>query len=353
MNTKTELALRVGSWPGYGERHNQFIELFLDGLQSAGCNVFSLETIDDFVIRDLDIVVLHWAERVFFAARNRREILSRIARLIYTLRTMSPHTKIVWLVHNLAPHDPTFMQRLIWPTYMSHLTRQVDAVLTLSPGTLDIVSAAFPRFKKLPMNWFWHPAYPNATLTFSEVQVARWNRGWTSDETVIGYCGQIRAYKGVEELIEAFRATDAPSLRLLIAGLVQSEFLASRLQDLAHGDRRIRLELGNLSAEGFREGLNCCDVIAAPFREYLHSGSFIHALSAARPVLTPDTPFSRSLQDKLGKPWVRLYDGALLPDTLEHLAKINVPMGQPDLTDFSIAATGTRCAAFLRTITET
>src|SRR5690606_4502061 len=94
----------------------------------------------------------------------------------------------------------------------------------------------------------------------------------------------------------------------------------------------------------FRAALGACDVVAAPLRTYLHSGSIVHALSAGRPVLTPATPFSESYRGLLGADWVRTYDTALTPDLLVRQAP--PPASPPDLSALSAQAVGAMAAAF-------
>ena len=216
------------------------------------------------------------------------------------------------MVHDLRPHDGRWFKRLAWPPYTRALARTADGSLTLSEGTRAAVAAAYPALAKKPMEHIWHPAYRGETVTPEARVAARVHLGWGDAERVYGYCGQIRPYKGVEDLIAAFTGLADPAARLLIAGRPRDEGLAAALEDLAKGDSRIRLRLEDLTPEGFRACLGACDVVVAPFRHYLHSGSIVHALSAARPVLTPATPFATSLAAEIGRPdWLQTYDGPL------------------------------------------
>jgi glycosyltransferase involved in cell wall biosynthesis len=297
--------------------------------------------------------LLHWAERVFWESPDRRTLLRKAGRLPGLLDGRAPGTRVVWLVHNLEPHDMRPLQRLIWKPYTRRLARRVDAVLTLSPGTLTPVCAAYPALAGKPASFAWHPAYPDAALDAVARAVLRRSRGWTGAERVLGYCGQIRPYKGVDQLAEAFLAAPDPDLRLLIAGKpYRADALVARLEAAAARDPRIRLDLRDLPDAAFRDALGCCDVIVAPFRRYLHSGSLIHALSADRPVLTPATPFAESLRDALGSGWVRLYTGTLTADTLQAGAG-TPPTGRPPMSAFAPEAVGAGVAAWLHGLCAT
>jgi beta-1,4-mannosyltransferase len=341
--------LRVGSWPGYGADHNAFIRIFLDALAAAGCAITSLDTVEDIGRqRDLDVILLHWAERVFWESPDRLTLLRKSWRLPGLLDRRAPGTRVVWLVHNLEPHDMRPLQRLVWGPYTRRLARRVDAILTLSPGTLAPVRATFAALVGKPAIFAWHPAYPDVASDGIVRAARRQTHGWIGSERVLGYCGQIRHYKGVDQLAEAFLAAGDPNLRLLIAGKpYRADALVAQLEAAAARDPRIRLDLRDLPDAAFRDAIGCCDVIVAPFRQYLHSGSLIYALSADRPVLTPATPFAESLRDALGPGWVRTYAGALTAEVLKAGA-LPPPAGRPPMEAFAPEVVGARIAAWMR-----
>ncbi len=350
--------LRVLSWPGYGAAHNPFVTQFLDGLAAAGCQVHSAETVEDIATAPaVDIVLLHWAERVFAEARGRGEILVKMRRLLRALdRHRGRHrdrqgadTKVVWLAHNLAPHNARRLARLLWPPYIRRLIRRVDGVMTLSPGTLDVVREAYPALAGRPGIGLWHPTYDGAALSAAERAAARGAQGWNDGHRVLGYCGQIRPYKGGEDLLRVFRQTPGADLRLLLAGIAAPDY-ATHLRAMAKDDTRITLMFKDLPPADYRAALGACDVVAAPLRSYLHSGSILHALSAERPVLTPRTAFSTPLGAQLGPEWMHLYDGALTPDHLLNAARAPRPAGPPDLTDMTTQKVAAQAAEFFRAL---
>lgn len=345
--------LRVASWPGHGATHNPFIHVFLKGLEDAGCDVVSLETVEACAGQAPDILLLHWAERIFGESRSRWQALTKIRSLLKSLAARPAETRVVWLVHNIAPHDARPLQRLVWPHYVRALARQVDGFMTLSPGTVDQVRAALSALAAKPAVGLWHPAYPDADLPPDERAAARAAFGWTDAQHVLGYCGQIRPYKGVEELLVRFRKTTRSDLRLLLAGRPGTAGFTDWLRNVAASDPRIVLRLEDLPPAGFRAALGSCNTVVAPFRDYLHSGSIVHALSAARPVLTPATPFARSLQGLLGTDWVRTYAGPLTPAVLEAQAELPAGPGGPDLSDLEAAKVGREAARFFRDLAQT
>ena len=133
-----------------------------------------------------------------------------------------------------------------------------------------------------------------------------------------------------------------------MAGRPGSPDFGRWLHEKASGDGRIVLRLENLTETEFRSALGVCDTIVAPLRDYLHSGSIVHALSAERPVLTPATPFSIALRGQVGAEWMRLYDGPLTPELLQAAMQPPVAGQILGLSDFDTKAVGHQAAGFFR-----
>lgn len=348
--------LRVASWPGKTKAHNPFLSIFLGGLEEAGCavdNVASPADLDRAMRAEPDVLLIHWAERVYLA-QSRWEALKNIHLLLRAIDRRPKGTRVVWLVHNLEPHDARRFQRLVWRPYIRALTRRLDGFLTLAPGTVATVRHDLPALADTPALGLWHPAYPEARLDAEGRARARAALGLSEAEHVLGYCGQIRPYKGVADLLTQFLQTKDPSLRLLLAGHPQENrpgaaaFL-SALKEKAARDPRVILQLGDLSEEAFKNAQGVCDAIVAPFRRYLHSGSLVHSLSAARPVLTPKTPFAESYQGLVGPDWLRLYEGGL---TSKHLLQARTKPSQDiNLEPFSAVNVGAAARAFFESLT--
>lgn len=336
--------------------HNPFLRAFQSGLEQACCDVEALGTLselEEVLERGPDILLIHWAEGIFSEARSRWQILGNIRRLLRALDHKPVKTRVVWLVHNLNPHDARLFQKLVWPRYVAGLARRVDGFMTLAPGTLSVVQDALPSLAGKPNRGLWHPAYPNAELTHEERVTARADLGVNAEQYLFGYCGQIRPYKGVTELLDRFLETDDPSFRLLLAGrpLDNRPGAVAFLDELkAKGrrDPRVILRFGNLSEDAFRAAQGACDMIVAPFRRYLHSGSLVHALSAARPVLTPRTPFAESYQALLGATWLTLYEGPLRSNLLTRMP--DTTHQAPNLETLSGAHVGDEARAFFDSI---
>ncbi len=339
--------LRVGSWPGRESRYNAFIVNFLDGLQAAGLEVVSLPDPAAFAEADVDILILHWLERLFWTAHSDLDLFHRVARFLRALRGLPEQTRIVWLVHNLAPHERRPLHQWMWRRLLPVVARRTDAVLTLSPGTVDQVRGAIPELSGCPALGCRHPAYKvSSDAPAGEI---RRSLGVPEGVRVIGYVGNLRPYKGLDGIVQVFSQLQDPDLRLLLAGDAAAGD-SEALRAMAAGDSRIMIEARRLDTAEYDARLKASDLIVAPFRNYLHSGSMIHALCAGRPLLTPDTPFARDLAGAVGQGWVTTYDSPLTVETLRTTLDQVPQGGAPDLAAFQPDCVGREVAAFLREV---
>ena len=96
------------------------------------------------------------------------------------------------------------------------------------------------------------------------------------------YMGRLQARKGVDLLIDAFRAADVSESRLLIAG--PDEGLLPRLKRLAATDERIRFA-GYLDGSTRLQAFAAADVFALPARGEGQSMAALEAMAAGLPAL--------------------------------------------------------------------
>jgi beta-1,4-mannosyltransferase len=333
--------LKVGTWPGrcYAGS-NRFFDLFTDCLEAAGVEVVAFERVEDIDARAVDALFIHFLDKAFWESQGRLAVMANLARLA---RRIGPGSgaRVVWVVHNLAPHENRGMMRLLWPLMTRFAAWRCRHFLTLSPATLPVVRAAMAGLARKPGSFFWHPLYEDAAPTDSgAAPAARARRGFATGDFVFGYVGLLRPYKGIESLIAAFRALPDADARLLIAGGARDDTYRATLEAAVAVDARIRLEVGMMDDAAFLDALWSVDLFVAPFARYLHSGSLMHAVSAGRPVLTSRTPFAESLETVLGPAWMATFDGPLGAATLAAAKAAPRPDGGPDLSPFSRASVG-------------
>jgi glycosyltransferase involved in cell wall biosynthesis len=119
-------------------------------------------------------------------------------------------------------------------------------------------------------------------------QAARREMGLPEDRLVFGFIGNVRPYKNVPLLIDAFSRLPRGRACLLIAGKQEPAL------DLSALDQAVREEMvvrdGLVEETVLPLHLVACDAVVLPFGRILTSGSLMLALSLEVPVIVPAVP---------------------------------------------------------------
>jgi glycosyltransferase involved in cell wall biosynthesis len=115
---------------------------------------------------------------------------------------------------------------------------------------------------------------------------ARVQLGIEPDARVFLFVGGIRGYKGVDDLVAAFRGLPDPAARLVVAGHPRGD-AADQLQKEAAADARIRVMAKRVPKSQLGVLLSAADVVVLPFRDVLTSGSVILAMGFGRAIIAP------------------------------------------------------------------
>jgi beta-1,4-mannosyltransferase len=233
-----------------------------------------------------DIIHLHWTEP-YIAAGGRVSRLKALRTLAELRLLRRAGVGLAWTAHDLFRHDRAEDPRE--RAFMRALAGLSDALITHCRSAQETVAEALelpPRARRamrvIPHGHY-RGAYPD-TLTREE---ARRRLRLPDDVRVIAFVGWVRPYKGVTELVSAFRGLPDPSARLVIAGRALDDAYAERVTSLAAPDARVHVALGFVPDEELQVYLRAADVVAAPFQEILTSGSVLLAMSFGRAVIAP------------------------------------------------------------------
>ena len=169
------------------------------------------------------------------------------------------------------------------------LARAADAVICHCQAARSAVAEAYrlaasdtARLHVIP-----HGSYIGAYPDHIDRATARARLGLPDDGRVLLFLGQLRRYKGVEELIASVRQMDAPGLRLVVAGRPVDATIEADLRTAAEADPHITLHLRAIPDDELQVYLRACDAVVLPFRDVLTSGSAILAMSFGRGVIAP------------------------------------------------------------------
>lgn len=190
--------------------------------------------------------------------------------------------RFVWTVHNLVGHE---RQQARWELFACRiLARMVDALVAHCEVAAGEVAAAYripvERVRVVPHGLVSLPGAPDRVA-------ARAGLGVAEDRVLLLNFGRIRPYKGIDRLIEAFRAAAGPDMELAVVGFPDDPELAAGLERRVEADPRIRLRFEEVGDEELNGLLSACDAVVLPYRDSLTSGAAVLAGSHGRPVIAP------------------------------------------------------------------
>lgn len=207
--------------------------------------------------------------------------------------------KLVWTIHNLQHHEPRPRKIEAWISRF--FASQCTKIRILGNGIEGLVCEKFnvspEKLVVIPEGSYvgW---YPDTTDRYEAREVLN----ITEDQTVWLYFGNLRPYKGVEDLIEAFQTLKPAKTKLVIAGNPYQKEYASSLQQMASQSPDIQLEMRLIPDKELQYFFHAAHVVVLPFRHVLNSGTVLLAMSFGKAVVAPATgllPFRLSAQPQL------------------------------------------------------
>lgn len=270
-------------------KRNPYVNLLCEGLRQPEL-ALAPDVVDEFSLgwvwrnrRRVDVVHIHWPELLFVYPGWARSLKRWVSVMLGVLLVRLAGMRLVYTVHNLQQHEG---QR---PT----LARLGNGVLfALAQGvhvhdqdTADLLARRWHRRRGVRVipHGNYAAVYPN-TVTRDE---AREKLDIAPGAFVYLFLGRIRPYKGVEELIAAFRAVPDPDAVLLIAGELHEPEYDQQIRELAGNDDRIRLHLRFVAEDALQVYFNSCDVVVLPYRHVTTSGAAFLAFTFGAPIVAP------------------------------------------------------------------
>lgn len=236
--------------------------------------------------RGYRLIHVHWPR---FALRSGNRTYYRLSLLnavasIWWLRILG--IRMVWTVHNTLPHEAeTADDALVTRLLAGYAVRKiVHSEATVRE--LEAVGADPRRVTVIP-----HGSYVG---TYHEKSQAEGRRALDLPEKarIVLFFGQIRPYKGVDDLTDAWsrvvgeRRDGAQGPFLLLAGKCDD---TSQRQGLAQAVATVggRFDDGYVDEDRVSLYFAAADVVVLPFRAVTTSGSALLAMSLSRPVVAP------------------------------------------------------------------
>jgi len=261
-------------------RGNPYCDLLYGSLAARGVAVeASAELSPRWLLRharEVKVLHLHWPE-FYYRFRGRPTVRSVTGFVAALLLARLLRYRVVWTVHNALPHERHAVDRALrWL-----LVRSARLVVHA-----EAARAALPHTRR-PAAVVPHGHYIGCYPDELSAADARRALGVAASDRVFVCFGQLRAYKGVGTLLDAFARLPGPSLRLVIAGRPGTDADGEIIRTAAGRDARVRAHLGFVCDPDVQRFFKAADFVVLPYRDVLTSGAALLALSFARPLVVP------------------------------------------------------------------
>lgn len=232
------------------------------------------------------VLHMHWPHR-YLAPRYGSATLARWITMfeLRVLRLLG--VRIVWTIHNIGAHDggrsDDELRGQVAIASIAHaIICHCEAARALAADAWGLDATTQAR-----MHVIAHGNYVGVYPDTYDRETAREELGLGPDERVFLFLGKIRPYKGVLDLIKAFRTIERTGVRLVITGQVERRALTERLRSAAEGDPRIMIRPGRVKDKRMQLFLRAADVMALPYRDVLTSGSAVLGMTFGLPIVAP------------------------------------------------------------------
>lgn len=288
---------QVVFWPDYTQS-NPYQHLLYSGLKKraeimAGPISSALRLLKDGADPSRLSFHLHWLNFLLNEVTDPQEAQARVDSFLSEVtQFVELGGHFVWTLHNHLSHDTLFADL---ERDLSNRLAQLATVLHVhAEAQIDELAAEFdiPRDKVVVHR---HGNYEGIYPDVIDRATARSLLGFGAEDEIALFMGQLRPYKGVEDLVAAIRDILArrPHAHLVIAGLSQTGWdpKADMVPSLTEAEAaRIHCTHRFMDSSEMQVFLRAADFMVLPYRRVLTSGSMFLALSFGLPVVMPRTP---------------------------------------------------------------
>jgi len=266
---------------------NPYVLLLQEALAALGVQCSTSAGLSPRLARSwrgsVDLLHIHWLELLYEAPRLRQTLRRWLAVFLGLGRARADGCRVVYTVHNLSPHEPAY------PTIHrlgdAIIFRWADAVHVHDEEARRRLAAMHGRLRGVHV--IPHGSYVGAYPNTCSREDARQRLGLGQDHFVFLFLGQIRPYKGVEDLITAFGQMADASSELVIAGHVHDPVYASELSVQTRGNHSIHTWFEYVQDREVQYFMQACDVCVLPYRQVTTSGAGVLAFSFGKPIVAP------------------------------------------------------------------
>ena len=285
---------RVIHLPRYNDPYQSCLLKALSerGLQTAygnGCMLWNRIDLSLLAMlvreRGVRILHLHWQHPYLGGTGALARISKPIVFLAQIALIKLLGVRIVWTVHNLKDHESANERLEVF--FSRVLARMADALIAHCDCAKQEIGRRFRIRRPGKVHVVPHGSFTAYFPNTVSRESARRSLGISGSRSVFLFLGLIRPYKGVLELVAAFKALKQDGACLIIAGKPVRPELAEEIRAACAGDPAIMLRLEFVPHESVQLYMNAADVVVTPYRDVLTSGSIFTAMSFGKPIVAP------------------------------------------------------------------
>ena len=188
-------------------------------------------------------------------------------------------TRCIALVHNMFPHEKSVLDRMFAPWFV----RSQDGFVALSEAVVKDIHT----LTKAPAVSSPHPIYDHYGAQMDKASACQ-ALGLDAEKEYMLFFGLVRAYKGLDLLLDAFAQvqTELPDLQLLIAGEFYEQEDKYREQIQRNGlTDRVVVRNEFIPDEDLRKYFGASSLIVQPYKSATQSGVTQVAFHFEKPIL--------------------------------------------------------------------
>jgi beta-1,4-mannosyltransferase len=233
-----------------------------------------------------DVLHLHWIHPMAIAPGRVKSYFKTLMFVLQLVMLRALRVRVVWTAHNMGNHEKLHadIDRLA-TRWSAKLCNRVIAHCGRAAGQ---IAGAFDVRQPGKIVVIPHGNYDGCYPTDQTPAQCRQHLNLPARGIVFTFFGNIRAYKGVLDLIDAFKQLDAPDAHLVIAGKVADDSEIEVIRQRIGGESsRIVFHPGFVSDNAVQYYLKSSDVMVYPYRDILTSGAVLLGMSFGRACVAP------------------------------------------------------------------
>lgn len=234
---------------------------------------------------EIKSIYLNWSENVF---------KDKDIRLIKKAKSCG--VKIVWVYHNIIPHDSDETDMAIRNTRF--FIKISDVIIIHSHQSIEILKQFDPKLKYEKVKFLAHPEFVGDYFGYAQSDEAPRHK----DRFRFAFYSQIRPYKNIEILINAFNRLDKSyECELVIVGQAPSKEYFNLLKEMSQNNDKITLTARYINSLEMAAYLEQANILVLPYsyKSAMNSGTMIMAFSYKRTVIIPDICMANEYDDSL------------------------------------------------------